>query len=364
VDLPQVVRGGLAASRVLHANFARLPTPLKVNLCVTYRCQYRCKTCGIWRRRPTGELTTEELLLFVAANRNVAWLDVTGGEVFLRDDLSELFDAIAAQWRKLAILHFATNGFLTDRIVRVTSRLRAGTAAQVIVTVSVDGDEALNDEIRCVRGGFGRQIETFRALRQLPGVRTVFGMTLSRHNVGRVEQTFLACQRACPPLGYEDFHINVAQRSDHFYGNRDLPSFLAPEEDLRKALSAYRRRRGSPLTLSGWVESRYVRSLDRFLANRSSPMRCHALRSSCFVDPCGVVFPCITYSRPLGSLREASMSLTHLWKSAAGRDLQRQIWEGECPQCWTACEAYPSILGNLVRKSPPTVSGRKCEWPG
>ena len=29
------------------------------------------------------------------------------------------------------------------------------------------------------------------------------------------------------------------------------------------------------------------------------------------------------------------------------RSCRREIWRGECPQCWTACEAYQSILGNL-----------------
>ena len=30
------------------------------------------------------------------------------------------------------------------------------------------------------------------------------------------------------------------------------------------------------------------------------------------------------------------------------RSVQREIWQGQCPQCWTACEAYQSILGNVL----------------
>ena len=40
----------------------------------------------------------------------------------------------------------------------------------MIVTVSVDGDEQTNDEIRGIKGGFRRQIETFKALRRIPGI--------------------------------------------------------------------------------------------------------------------------------------------------------------------------------------------------
>jgi radical SAM protein with 4Fe4S-binding SPASM domain len=79
------------------------------------------------------------------------------------------------------------------------------------------------------------------------------------------------------------------------------------------------------------------------------PMRCHSLRSSCFIDPFGTVFPCITYSRPLGSLRDVGMNLAAIWNASSTARMQEQIWEGNCPQCWTACEAYQSILGNVVR---------------
>ena len=92
------------------------------------------------------------------------------------------------------------------------------------------------------------------------------------------------------------------------------------------------------------------------------PMRCHALRSSCFVDPWGTLYPCITYSRPLGSLRSTDMDLAPLWHAESTREVQREIWNDQCPRCWTACEAYPSILGNLLRpgggRSPSLETGR------
>ncbi len=77
-------------------------------------------------------------------------------------------------------------------------------------------------------------------------------------------------------------------------------------------------------------------------------MPCHALRASCFIDPWGVVYPCITYSRPIGRLRETGMRLDPIWNAHETTQLQREIWKGQCPQCWTACEAYQSILGNVL----------------
>jgi MoaA/NifB/PqqE/SkfB family radical SAM enzyme len=338
-----------AAARVAAVNVTRPAMPLKVTFALTYWCQYQCQTCNIWQQRPSNELTTTELLAFVARNRGITWLDVTGGEIFLRKDIGEVLEAIVSGWPRLALLHFPTNGFLTDRIVSVVERLSRRSGPRIVVTVSVDGDERLNDEVRGIRGGFARQLATFRALRDIPGIRAVIGMTLSAHNAGRFEDTFRACAEACPGLAIGDFHLNVAQLSSHYYGNADMSAVVPPRDTAIRELRLYRARKGFPRSVPDWVEQTYLRHLESFLETGRMPMRCHSLRSSAFIDPWGTVFPCITYNRPLGSLRDTGLSLAPIWSAERTRGVQAEIWEGQCPTCWTACEAYQSILGNLVR---------------
>ncbi len=341
-------RGAKLAGRLLRANATSLPYPVKLNLAVTYWCQYKCKTCNIWQRRPTDELTTAEILTFVRENPAPSWLDVTGGEIFLREDVTEIFDAIVESWRDLFILHFPTNGFLTNQIVALAERLTKSRVPHVIVTVSIDGDEALNDEVRGIKGGFRRQVDTYNALRRIDGVRAVVGMTLSRFNVGHVERTFDAIRAACPGLEMSDFHLNFAQVSDHYYANAE-DAVVAPRDAAIRDLRWYRAQRKSGRTPADWVEGRFLGELESYLQTGRTPMPCHSLRSSCFIDPWGTVFPCISYSRPLGRLRDTGMRLTPIWNGDLTRATQREIWQGDCPQCWTACEAYHTILGNLAR---------------
>lgn len=336
----------LAAS-LLHATVRRPGAPLKVNWCLTYWCQYRCKTCNIWQRKPVDELSTDEALAFVRENPHVTWADLTGGEIFLRPDIGDILDAVVTEWKRLAILHFPTNGFLTERIAAATRRIARRGPAHIVVTVSLDGDERLNDEIRGIKGGFRRQIETFKALRAIPGITAVFGVTLSALNAGRFAETFEACSRAVPGLTIDDVHLNVAQVSDHYYGNADSPGMLPDAEAVRLELAVYRERRGRSRTLHQRLETAYLQYLDTYLQSGRTPMPCHALRASCFIDPWGVVYPCITYSHPIGRLRETAMRLAPIWEAEQARRVQREIWEGQCPQCWTACEAYQSILGNV-----------------
>lgn len=347
-SVDKVTRFGHLGAALLRSTVTRPAAPLKLNFCLTYWCQYRCKTCNIWQRKPIDELTTEEIVTFVHQNPNVTWVDLTGGEIFLRPDIDEILETVVTGWRRLTLLHFPTNGFLTDRIVKSVERIAGRGPSQTVVTVSLDGDERTNDEIRGIKGGFRRQIETFNALKRIPGIVTVFGVTLSAYNLGRFAQTFEACARECPGLTIHDVHMNVAQVSGHYYGNSGSTEMRPDPAAVRQELEAYRRLRGRPRSAAQLLESRYLGYLDEFLQTGRTPMPCHALRGSCFVDPWGVVYPCITYSTPIGRLRDTKMRLEPIWNAYETRQMQREIWDGQCPQCWTACEAYQSILGNAL----------------
>jgi radical SAM protein with 4Fe4S-binding SPASM domain len=342
---------------LLRSTAGRPPAPLKLNFCLTYWCQYRCKTCNIWQRKPKDELTTEEVLSFIRENPDITWADLTGGEIFLRPDVEEILEAVVTGWRRLAILHFPTNGFLTERIVQAAERIAGRGPGKMIITVSLDGDEATNDEIRGIKGGFRRQIATFNALRKIPGIQTVFGVTVSAYNLGKFAETFEACARECPGLTIDDVHMNVAQVSGHYYDNGALQGMLADPAKVRAELDAYRRLRGRPRSIAQLLENTYLDYLNVFLQSGQTPMPCHALRASCFIDPWGVVYPCITYSRPVGRLRDTGMRLEPIWNAPETVAVQREIWEGSCPQCWTACEAYQSILGNVLAGRCGSKSG-------
>ena len=341
-------RSAHAGAALLRSTAVRPTAPLKLNFCLTYWCQYRCKTCNIWQRKPTDELTTDEVITFIRRNPHVTWVDLTGGEIFLRPDIDEILDAVVTGWRRLALLHFPTNGFLTDRIVASAQRIAGRGPGQTVITVSVDGDEELNDDIRGIKGGFSRQVATFNGLRRIPGITVVFGVTLSKHNLGRFTQTFDALARECPGLTINDVHMNVAQVSAHYYDNDRGEAEATDSAKLRVDVLEYRALRGRPRSAQQLLEDAYLGYLDKFLKTGLTPMPCHALRASCFVDPWGVVYPCISYSRPIGRLRDAGMRLEPIWNAVDTAQLQGEIWKGQCPQCWTACEAYQSILGNVL----------------
>jgi hypothetical protein len=48
--LDALARSARLGAALLGATAHRPSAPLKLNLCLTYWCQYRCKTCNIWKR--------------------------------------------------------------------------------------------------------------------------------------------------------------------------------------------------------------------------------------------------------------------------------------------------------------------------
>lgn len=335
------------AGNILTSNFRRLEFPYKLTFCVTYWCNYKCKTCNIWKRRPKDELTLGEIEAFFRRSNKFNWIDFTGGEVWLRKDFTSIVKAAIRECRDLVMLHFPTNGYLTDRIVSGVEEIIEAGAPKFVVTVSMDGDEKLNDHIRGKEGGWRRQIETYKRLHAIRNVEVVLGMTLSSLNASEYENAFAAAKAECPWLRPKDFHFNVVHESGHYYDNLGDDILIKDKSEVIGQIGRYKESRGFPLRPVDLVERRYLKYAERYLRTGETPVRCHALNSSCFVDSWGDVYPCGMYDAKIASLRDHNFDLERIWNLEKTRLLQKEIWDYQCPQCWTPCEANQSLMGNL-----------------
>jgi len=80
-------------------------TILFMNYVVTWRCNLRCIMCNIWKHPQTNELGISELEDFL---RNpllsqLEWIQLTGGEPFMRNDLDEIIRVILTSHPRLDI---------------------------------------------------------------------------------------------------------------------------------------------------------------------------------------------------------------------------------------------------------------------
>jgi radical SAM protein with 4Fe4S-binding SPASM domain len=337
----------------------RPPSPNRVVLDVTRRCNLRCRMCHTWRAPSEGELTLAEIERLLSSLPRLVWLDVTGGEPFVRRDVEDVLGAAIERPPALQVLHFQTNGWASERIVRATERVRARrSGVELIVTVSIDGPAEVHDAIRGRTGAFERAMATLRELWALPGVETHVGTTITSDSAATVEELGEILLAAVPGFDARRWHWNWAQVSRHFYGNEHLRAEpRVPPGDL---LARLRQRRGVPRGMVELMEQLYLLHLEFVQRGEPSGIPCQALRSTVFVSPEGVLYPCHLYDRPLGSLREHE--LAELWGSSAVAEARRDIEALACGGCFSACEAYPALAGAPVATVKQSVRRVATLW--
>lgn len=334
------------AKSILISNIRRMSLPYKLTFAATYKCNSRCTYCGIWKKKPEGELDLAEIRKFFQKPNSFNWIDITGGEIFLRDDIADVLDTIVTCCKRLYNLHFPTNGLLTGKIVECVERLVQNKPPKLIVTVSLDGPQNLHDKLRGVPGGWEKAVTTFNELIAIDGCETYFGMTVSDENVGTFSQTLDAVKERIPDISVQDFHINIAHTSEHYYSNADFKTSL-PVETVVEEIDTFKRLKGFSVNPVFFLEHKYLKNIRNYLTDGKIPLPCKAASVSCFIDPQGTVYPCSTWDKPLGSLRDVSYDLKKLWDTSEFKETAIKAHNKECPNCWTPCEAYQTILGNL-----------------
>jgi MoaA/NifB/PqqE/SkfB family radical SAM enzyme len=143
--------------------------PTDVSIITTYRCQMRCKMCDIWEH-PTDskrEITAKELEILPGFK----FVNVTGGEPFVRRDLEDLVEVLFKKSDRIVI---STSGYHYKRILKLAERF-----PDIGIRVSIEGLSQHNDRLRGREGGFDRGLKTLLGLREM-GVKDIgFGCTVS-----------------------------------------------------------------------------------------------------------------------------------------------------------------------------------------
>jgi len=316
--------------------------PFKVTLVLTDRCDCRCEGCWIWKKPKGREMSPEEIGAFLRDAPSLRWVNLTGGEPFLRDDIPEVVEAVCAALPHLAVLDFPTTGQRTDTILEGAQRIAALGIPRFYVTCSVEGPQPLHDELRGRPGAFDNVMRTYRGLRAMAGVKTYLGMTLTDRNAHLVEETLDAVREHVPDTSWRDLHLNVYTESGHYYGNEDAA--IEPPRAVGEAVEKALRSREGSWDPTDLIEATYLRHLPEHLKTGRSPLPCKALRAGVFVAANGDVYPCTVYDRVLGNVLE--QPLYEILGNKSSIDARDVIARDACPGCWSPCEANPTIVSS------------------
>ena len=93
-------------------------SPKEICVIVTYRCNAKCNMCDVWHHptKPQDEISLEDIEKLPSGLR---FINITGGEPFVRQDLDEIIEVLRNKTERIVI---STNGYFTDRIVKLCEK--------------------------------------------------------------------------------------------------------------------------------------------------------------------------------------------------------------------------------------------------
>lgn len=101
--------------RVLQNRLGAVPRPSFCTYLVCNRCNARCGMCDSWKNVRGYELTAREVGVVFGKVGRLDVVRLTGGEPFLRDDLTEVAASVLEASHP-AVLHVTTNGSFPQRV--------------------------------------------------------------------------------------------------------------------------------------------------------------------------------------------------------------------------------------------------------
>lgn len=302
---------------------------------VTARCNLECKHCFV-DLTVKDELKIDEYKRLAEETGKLFWLDIGGGEPFLRVDLPEIASAFMAD-----IITIPTNGWYTDRIVSSLKLLRDLTSAELCLSISIDGLKNTHGSIRNDEEGWGRAWRTFHKVRELKGISLKINTVLSKANAGELLELMRYVREQDP-----DFHSVILLRGTPKDPEFTLPSIeelrvLAPE--ILKIQASYDYGK-SPLVsylLRNYNRYLWVVSLET-LKKKMQVISCLAGRAHMVVYANGDVSSCELLP-VIGNVKEKS--LRGIMKSDEFLNQKQHIIDKKC-YCTHNCAMLDSILLN------------------
>jgi MoaA/NifB/PqqE/SkfB family radical SAM enzyme len=287
--------------------------PYKLTMHITDRCNSRCTNCRIWQKKQGREISADDWGRLLEKN-SFPWIDLTGGEIFLHDEIETILHTAG---RKSRFLHFATNGTMPKKVFSIVEDLSRKERRKLVVSVSIDGPKRVHEKTRGT--SWNKAFCTFLGLKSR-GVEAYIGYTISRHNTGMLKE-MLDEMRNHARVTQRDVHVNVAQQAE-YYNNRCRiePAFT---QDIDYALND----RGVGLFQA--LEKRYLTALKKYVLTGKAPW-CAAGRASITVDSQGGIRRCL-FKPPHANILNSRYELV----------LPKRE---KCRECFTACEAYPTLL--------------------
>jgi Fe-coproporphyrin III synthase len=300
------------------------------SIIVTYRCNAKCNMCDVWHfpTKPSEEIGLE----VIRKLPEMFFVNVTGGEPFVRNDIAEVIGELKKKTRRIVI---STNGYFTDRIIELCKNF-----PDIGIRISIEGFPDSNDKVRGIPNGYERTQETLGKLHEI-GMKDIgFAMTVQDMN----HKDLVGLYEMARKMDYE-FATATLHNSHYFHklDNQigDKKAVIHAFEQLIKELLK------SP-KIKEWFRAYFNYGLINYIKGNSRLLPCDMGRDGFFLDPWGDILACngMDEKQSMGNLKNSTWE--EIWNSIRAQEVRGFV--KECKKnCWMIGSVAPAIWHHPVK---------------
>ena len=301
-------------------------TPTDMCIITTYRCPMHCTMCNIWDNptEKSKEITPAEIKLLP----KVRFINLTGGEPFIREDLEEIVEVCLTKSPRTVI---STSGWFDDRVIDLARRF-----PRIGIRISLEGLSCMNDELRGRAGSFDKGLRTLLTLKDM-GIKDIgFACTVSNGN----SADMLSLYQLSKSLGLE-FATSAYHNSYYFH---QTGKWISNKEEVCGDFVKLINMQLKENHPKSWFRAFFNLGLIHYIQNNRRMLPCEAGMVNFFVDPYGDIYPCNGmeeqfWLEKMGNIRETPDFQT-IWNSEQAQKVREKV--RRCPKnCWMVGTASP-----------------------
>lgn len=344
-------------------------SPQYLILFTSNRCWSHCAHCWYnesWKKEKkiVEDLSFDEICKIAKSIEKLAFLSLTGGEAFLRDDIVEIAHLFVLNV-KLGRYQIPTAGFDTDMIVEKTEKLlKINPYTPFRVDVSLDGTEGTHDEIRKLKGCFTHAIDTIHALNKMKMKYPHFDVgvitTVTSTNQNEIFEISKIVEQYHPD---GEWMVNVVRGKPREPDavNIDIENYKLAHQLIEKRIGNNTYKGHSGHFSARWLSAKNIvrrKMIYEILKKKKQKIFCSAGNLGGVIYNDGSVYPCEMIDESFGNLRDFDYNLTLLWNSENAKKFRIALKRGEC-MCTQECflslnlilqpRYWPGIIAERIR---------------
>lgn len=338
---------------------------------VTNRCNARCHHCFIdfdintsnnryKDNTKDNELSLDEIHRFTSSFKGqLNHVNLTGGEVFLRDDISEIVSSYVENGG-ISSASILTNGYYTDKVINTVENILVGhPKLKLQVDISLDDIGEAHDKHRELKNLFTNTSKTINCLKKIKSKQLTpsINLTATEENHHKLDEIYDQIMGM-----FGDINVNCGLVRGFNTSKEHIENYRRfSHRRVDNNLQFFRNSKGIKgrfdlLYLLG-VRNKLVISETISVVNGGKfKSTCVAGKVAAVLYGNGEVYPCEILEKPLGNIRDFDYDISSVLKTKQTQECNDFI-KKTCCSCDHGC-----FIGATMTYSPKYYPALAKEW--